>query len=81
MVRLTNDCHVLRYLGSDGHVSVVYDNRLDKVFRIPLGDVAVATSTDCPGPAPLPDPGIRSASITDDGSFGLRLPRSGTTCT
>ena len=72
-VQLDNDCHLLRYLGTDGHTLVLYDNRLDKAFRIPSDDVSMSVALRCRGPAPFPPPVAPPTTVDAKGQLVLVL--------
>jgi hypothetical protein len=46
-VSLTNDCAVLRLLGTGNGQIVLYDTKLDKLFRVPVADASVSVDRDC----------------------------------
>jgi hypothetical protein len=47
MAPLTNRCGELRLLGTANDQIVVFDTRVDRAFRIPIGDASVATEVGC----------------------------------
>jgi hypothetical protein len=46
-VRLTNDCRALRLLGVGNGELMVYDTKLDKLFRVPVADASASVDRDC----------------------------------
>lgn len=46
-VRLTDDCRVLRLLGTGNGELMVYDTKLDKLFRVPIADASASVDRDC----------------------------------
>ena len=46
-VALTNDCKHLRLLGVGNGQLVLYDTRLDKLFRLPVVDASASVDRDC----------------------------------
>ena len=46
-VRLTNDCRHLRLLGTSDGQLVLFDTRLDRVFRVPVARASAAVVRDC----------------------------------
>jgi hypothetical protein len=51
---LDNDCRFLRLLGSANGQIVLFDTRLDKIFRVPVGDASVLVVRECRRSGPLP---------------------------
>jgi hypothetical protein len=46
-VALTNDCRVLRLLGTGNGQLVLYDTKLDKLFRAPVVDASASVDREC----------------------------------
>ena len=46
-VALTNDCRVLRLLGTGNGQLVLFDTRSDKLFRVPVADASAAVDREC----------------------------------
>lgn len=46
-VALTNDCKVLRLLGTGNGQLVLYDTKLGKLFRVPVADASAAVDREC----------------------------------
>jgi hypothetical protein len=55
-VRLTNNCRVLRLLGMGNGQLVLFDTKLDKVFRVPVDDADATVQRRCASRLPRTPP-------------------------